>query len=351
MKKTFSLVMIILNLFLLSGCNNELSLEDIYFDNVNYNNLTNSFTDIFVDDNTVFYYYSGLFSNQIRMYKDGKRKTILLNNLAFSNETLYDYVFIEDFIYFSTYNDTTEQDSIYKYYLSTKTYEKIITTTYISSWMGTKDFIAYSKYYDSKGLYVYDIKNKTEMLVLEGNTEFCVVNNKVRYITTDGNKLHKIYEFDLATNKSQKIGEFSLEYESDLLSYNFTSNYIVVSDYEINNNITVWSTNSKVYKYTLPLPIQQIIAGENFAYALCYESEEFSSSAIDHKYNGIYKIDLSSGDYEKIYDYADDDTDIYTYSDSIIYISRFEFHFWRGFHSTLYKYDDNSEETIELFRY
>lgn len=349
MKKAFCFIVIFIIIFSLCSCHkNTIILENINFDTVNYNNSINDSTGICTDDDTFFYYFSGLMSNRILMYKDGKKETIILNNLAFSNEAVYDYIFIENFMYLSTYNDTTKEKSIYKYYPSTKTYEKIISSTNLLSWMGTKDFVVYL----TNNLYIYDIKNKTEKLVVEGNINFCVVNNNVRYITTDGNRLHKIFEFDLTTNMSQKLGEFLLKYESDLLTYNFTSDSIVVCDHETaRNSITIWSTNNKTYEYTLPISVQEIIAGEDFAYALCYESEDYSTSAKENINNGVYKINLSNGDYEKIYDYANDDIDIYVHSDSLIYIIRFNFHFLRGFYNTVYKYDDTSKEITELFRY
>ena len=359
MKRVISFIVIILNVFLLCACgaNNDVSFEGVYFDALNYNNINNQFEGIYAKDDVVFFCKFGLLGYQYRVFKDGKR-TKIISDSEFEDEfTCSDLLPVGDVAYFSTYNDSTEQDFIYKYDLLSKTYSILFETRDMSYFMPAKNFIVYSKYnekeYDSSkldiynyDLYVYDLQSKTHKVICKDVNEFSIVENKIRYIITDGDDLYRVFEYDFENNKSQKLGEFKYEGNSEYLSYNFTKNNVIISDIEKEESIFVWSADGKTADYTLPLPITQCIAGDKYAYAVCFKD------TANTKYNGIYKIDLSTGKYENVYsDNIAEDTEISVYSDDVIYIIKFKTPLIGRHMKIVHKFDVNSKEIEELFRY
>jgi len=365
MKKTIAVLLIILNVLMIFGCGkSEVSLEGVYFDKPNYNNVNNSYSYISADGETVFYDDSGFVESKIRVYKDKKSQKILDDGM-FSNEYMWgDFFVIEDFAYFATYHEQAQKDIIYRYDLATKTYEKLFITKEIGSWLGTKDYIAFYYFtddfkYDPNGfeindLYIYDVKTKAVTLVCKDVVDYGIVNNKIRYLTSDKEGLYNILEYDHTAKGSHKLGETT--YISEYYSANYSSDFVTLCDVCESDSITVWSKDGKTAEYTLPSTIEQLIVGEKYAFAVCYEYPNMDglfdglvSKPPKNKEAGIYKVDLSNGEYEKIHD-ADEDTEIYVFSDDIIYIFQNKLNLIGQYKGTLYKFDVTTNESTKLFK-
>ena len=169
-------------LLTLSGCLDSSGINKVNFNSINYNNDT--YDTFWADRDTVFYQSMGLYTTRIFMNNNGRKKRLLHSN-DFGDERLQDHFQpVTDFAYFETVSNETDDSFIYKYKFSDRTYKKIFTTNNIYQWMGTKNFIAFTKWsedfdyenydenYDDRYMYVYphdlffyDIKSKKEILI------------------------------------------------------------------------------------------------------------------------------------------------------------------------------------------
>ncbi len=327
MKRVLSFILITLFLVSLCGCNQNNDLDNITFDFVNYNNLYYPYSTFCAKDDTVFYNSDGFYNQRIFAYHNGV-KTKLLEARDFDNETFYgEFLVINNFAYFTTGSEDNAKRHFYKYNLSDKTYNKLFTTDPVSSWMSTPEYIVFMKYSEDEAkqenelynLYIYDIKNKTENLISEDVREFGIVKNRLRYIVPVDSDLLRVYEYNLYSKEIQKLINISYPHKDKLITYNFTDEYTIICDYDQSNSFSLYSSNGKFIEYSLPKNIQRFIAGDKFAYAVSYDSEKNSSTAVKHSDNGIYKINLSNGNFEKIND-ANDNTKIIVLSGEQIYI-------------------------------
>ncbi len=369
MKKIISLHLIIVSFVLLCSCTQNKIITDTNFTKYNYNNLYNGVHNTFcAQDGTVFYDSDGFYNLRVFVYKDGK-KTKLLENRDFLDEEFYGNFFaINNFAYFETFSETDEKYHIYKYLLAENKYEKIHTTDNLYTWMATQNYIAFFKFSDIGyndnelyDLYYYDIIKQKETMVCENVAEFGIVKNKLRYIIPNDNDTLELFEFDFYNKITQKLSEINFkntkQQVEELLLFNFSEDYTTIYDYGDSafNNFIVWETNGIKRKYSLPLPIQQFCIGDKFAYAICFE--DINSEYILHKVpiknknNGIYKINLSTGEYEKIYDKIDDDTNIIVISDDEIYITQGNMTFIGLYKTTVYQYNVNKYKIEKLFVY
>lgn len=355
MKRIIALLTTVMILISCTACSKNSSLSNVHFDSVNYNNLYDqSFSgSVWINSDTIFYNFNG-FYNQCTFVRNNKKDIKLIEDNDFSDESYYgDFFVIDGFMYFSTLTETEPVgDYIYRYSLSEQKYEQVLSTTNLAFWLVTKEHIVFSKFGtedDICDLYIYNMQSKTETLVAEDILEFGIANNKLRYLTqaTDDNIF--VYETDFYGRQPQKLGEFTAKIQ-DYPIFNFTTNYIVSNCTQIENesSISVYSTQGKYSEYNLPRPVQQLICGDEYAYAVCFEYQELSSDIVRHKDNGIYRINLSDGSYKKIDSVTTNTTEVRVNSDNEIYIIKEAFSIFR-YRRTIYKMDVNENTKKRFF--
>lgn len=349
MKKILLFLIISTVIISFSGCNNiannnTFDTKNMKFENINYNNYFNNWSNnnLWINNDIYLYGYDGFYNIKTFAYHNGNKVKLFESN-DFINETYYGEIFpINDFAYFTTSTDDNNQN-FYKFSFANQSYEKLFTTSNYSEWMGTLNYIAFSQYRDEEltltDLLIYNINKGTTTLICNDILSFGIVDNKIRYLTSLNADTLALFEYDHTNDKSNKIGEISVEIKDEFPIYNFTNDYTTIAQYDSDDyrKITVYSSDGSTYKYSLPKPVQQFVAGEHFAYAVCYETEEYSSTAVRHKDNGIYKINLADGSYELVETIANDDTKIHVVSDDEIYITQYEMNFIGQYKGHVYK--------------
>lgn len=343
MKRIVTILLILTILLSLAGCKNNVSVNEINFESLNYNNYYNyrCSCDLWVNDDIYLYNSDGFYNMRTFAYKDGNKVKLFESN-DFVNETYYGEIFpINDFAHFTTSTDDNNQN-FYKFSFANQSFEKLFTTKSYSEWMGTLDYIAFSQYRDQEltlnDLFIYNINKNTTTSICNDISSFGIVDNKIRYLTSANTDILELFEYDHTNDKSNKIGEISVEIKDEIPIYNFTNNYTIIAQYDSDDyRFTVYSSDGSTCEYSLPKPIQQFVAGEYFAYAVCYETEKYSSSAVKHKDNGIYKIKLADGSYDVVEPLANEDTEIHVVSDDEIYITQHEMNFIGQYKGHVYK--------------
>ncbi len=353
MKRIVTILLMLAILLSLTGCKNNVSVKEIYFESLNYNNYYNyrCSCDLWINDDIYLYNSDGFYNMRTFAYQNSNRAKLFESN-DFIDETYGGEIFpINDFAYFTTTTDDNNQN-FYKFYFKNQSYEKLFTTNGYSGWMGTVDYIAYKKpdgLLDN--LYIYNIEKNNEKLICNNTVEFGIVNRKIRYLTPINDDTLALFEYDHVNNESNKIGEISVKTKDTLPIYNFTNEYTIVSGYDNDDyrKFAIYSSDNLTRQYTLPKPIQQFVAYESFAYAVCYETEEYSSSAIKHKDNGIYKINLADGSYDVVETLANDDTEIHVVSDDEIYITQYAMNFIGQYKGQVYKMIISNKTKTKIF--
>jgi hypothetical protein len=101
------------------------------------------------------------------------------------------------------------------------------------------------------------------------------------------------------------------------------------------------------------MTIAHFVAGDKYAFAVCYETPRDSTTRIRHKDNGIYRIDLSTGNYEKIRNISGERARIYVLSDEQIYIITGRTHYlmFMMYKETVYSLDVEKQKAKRLFMY
>ncbi|MBQ3528459.1 MAG: hypothetical protein IJA52_07915 [Clostridia bacterium] len=371
-------------------------IKDINITNPNYNNIdSDSFTMIqAASGDTVFYAWSGFYNPHISVF-DGNRKHHVMNGLKFYSEMYNgDFFVLGDSAYFSTTSFDIEEElhpnaeddliydlqeykeyNFYRYDLGSKEHAKMfsIESSYIYTWYASTDFFAFKKYLYEKeddeavisdlySLTCYDLAENTEILVCDSIVSCSVVSGKLRYLTFSEGTFN-VFEYDTKTRLSEKLGDFSIdgynyeEYTVSYHTYNYTEEKIIVSSYNDNyDTIAVYDiAEDTLCEYTLPATIVSAIAGEKYIFAdihtegvYYYGEDENVTSEADEEIDGIYRIDLSDGSYEKLDIFANEDTALFVVSDDELIIEQGKMAFIR-YKTTVFSYDVKNKELKELF--
>lgn len=356
MKKLLAILLLLSVTIPLVGCSgkaNTIDLRQIKFDSVNYNNLY-SFPSFGADRKTVLYTSDAWYSTQLFLCQN-QNAAKLFESADFPDEFFQgDFMPIDQSIYFRTNSNESEECHIYRYDLPNQTHSKLLSAEWLYEWMVTGDFIAYeiSSDYGGYDLYVYSMDRQESSLVCKDIWDFGIVNGALRYLyVTDTDELDYC-EHDLNTQESTLLFSIPPAKHKFHNYYNFTENYLIgFSLYEESAEFTVFSADGSCNVYTLPRAIQQFVAGDQFAYAVCYNTKESDYSMIKHEDNDIYRIDLSDGTYEALDYTVNRGTSIYTVSDDLIYILQIKQRFI-GPSATLVSLFDYSTGThTKLFQY
>ena len=216
MKRIVTILLMLAILLSLTSCKNNVSVKEIYFESLNYNNYYNfrCSCDLWINDDIYLYNSDGFYNMRTFAYQNSSKVKLFESN-DFINETYYGEIFpINDFAYFTTSTDDNNQN-FYKFSFANQSYEKLFTTSNYSEWMGTLNYIAFSQYRDEEltltDLFIYNIVEDTITPICNDILSFGIVNNKIRYLTSLNTDTLVLFEYDHTDDKSNKIGEISVK--------------------------------------------------------------------------------------------------------------------------------------------
>lgn len=356
MKKLLAILLVLCVMIPLAGCSEKTEKLDpgqVKLDSANYNNL---YDHLFfrTDGKTVLYTSEYWYNKRLFAYQN-QAVAKLFASADFSDKFFQGSFWgIDQSIYFRTHSNEGEEQHIYRYDLPSQTHTKLLTAECLYDWMVTGEYIAYeiSSDYGCYDLYVYSMDRQESSLVCKDIWSFGIVNGALRYLyVTDTDEL-QYYEYDLDTQESTLLFSIHPTKHRFHSNFNFTEDYLIgFTYYEESAEITVYSADGSNNVYTLPRTIQQFVAGDQFAYAVCYNTKESDYSMIKHEDNGIYRIDLSDGTYEALDCSVNRGTSIYTVSDDLIYILQIKQRFIGQSYTYVYRYEHSTDTTTTLFRY
>lgn len=294
------------------------------FPTANFNNSYQLGGDFWAFDDHVFYMQDGFYN--MGVYWRSPDETVkLLEESDFIDDSV-DYANIRDIfvsggdLYFRLSTDLFTQ--IYRYDLSENTYTPVCQTPYLFSWAVMDDYLVYREHpanYEPRRapLWICDLNTGTATQICEDVEEFGIVDGQLRYITCAD--AYTLYAYDPAQDSSSVLGAFTGDWEV----FNFTTDAVVMYNWnrDRNRELGVYTLRSGTATvYTMPRGIQFMAAGDRYAYAVIYDTQKNSSSAVASGENGIYRIDLTDGSYRVVNKAYGSGTELYVASDDRIYI-------------------------------
>ena len=360
------------------------------FESFNYNNVENAwYTNIeYAEENTVFFwdtpsaaifplfFFGGGYITSLNVF-DGDKKHIFLRDNSRAKESLVGDFAIVDSVAYYTANQTLddgiedgtylERINFYSYDRSEKKSEKIysVDTYCVNSWMVCDDKLAYTTFEETPyiededytyELYVRDLTKEKTIDICDKAKSYSFVGGELRYITYE-EKTFYLWKYDFDAKKSVQIGTFDGAmgmddhlYEEEL-GYNFTQDKIIITgesrDY---TRFYIYDIETgALTDHNLPEEVDSLVAGEAYAYAVCVNLDDMYGDYTDSPDNGIYKIDLTDGTYEKTSYEADGGTCIYVSSDDDeVYIEQYR-DAGLSAAKTVYRYDAKNDKSVKLF--
>lgn len=326
-KRVFAFVLVCVIALCLFACGKEQPLPTAFPDG-NFNNSYWSGDRFWAYENTLFYLQDGFYNMGIYRSDNGEKVRLLQENdlrQATSTDCWLGGIYpCGSYLYFEL--GSSDGYVLYRYDLISGTYAPLIELPRTDGWLIVGDFCVYREGLitgekEQSALYIHNLRTDTRTLVCPDVVEFGIVNGQLRYLTYT--VAYALYQYDGASGNSLLLGTFSCDLGSDYDHFNFTSDTVILHNYSWahQRNLTVYTISSqRTAAYTLPLPIHQLTAYDRYAYAVLFDTTWDSSQAIPGKENGLYRIDLTDGSYEKILSDADDLTEIHVVSDDQVYI-------------------------------
>ncbi len=347
------------------GKNKEPDLwQTVKIEKQNYNNVHNSlFSRIeAAAQDTVFYYdwyptailLPGTMATKLCAF-DGESHVIKKDTYSSSDILVGDFAIEGNDLYYTangvdpedTDPLTNERTYLYRYdRIERKSEEVFSVNSYtLDCWMVCGDLCAYSKYGeecyiediegyaygddDPHGLFLYDMEKERTTDICEDIWSFSFVDGALRYVTLkDGT--FSLWEYDTKAEKSLLLGSFDgkMAYDDELyeesLHFNFTKDKLIFSgesrDYAKYYVYTI--ENGLLKSFVLPAEIDTLIAAEDYAYALCYDTDRNSWEAVFDEASGIYRISLADNTYEKINFDISEFTYLFVANDNDLYIAQ-----------------------------
>jgi len=323
------LVLLMVLILLISGCGASVAeeiqsvLDSGGFPMPNFNNEYLVRLDFWAFGDITFYEQDGFYNMAFWVEVDG-RKEKLFEESDFSSDRWYvsidEFYVCKDSVYFVViYYEREGLDFshavLYCYDLNTNTYETVLEVPYMFRWVVVEPYLIYSTFYDERDkLVVCDLKTGEETVVCEDIAEFGIVENELRYIT--GNGPYELYCCSISGGTVEKLGEFDRVYDEGYDFFNFTPDAVVMYNYSTTYDeqlVVYYPVTDHIAVYGMPLEIQCMVACREYAFVLLGDSSDMG--------DGIYRVKLSDGTYEKVA-YADNGNGIYAASDSEVYLIR-----------------------------
>lgn len=249
----------------------------------------------------------------------------------------------DNYLYFEL--NTDQEDWLYRYDLKESTYAPICEIPSLYRWAVVDNYFIYREHPSNNDenrspLCIYNLMDGTTTQVCANVEEFGIVDGQLRFITNAD--AYELFQYNYIENYSTILGTFYCELDDTYDIFNFTPDGVVMlncsKDY--NQNIVVYSLSSNsTAVYTLPKGIHNMVAYDQYAYVVVYDTQKNSSEAVAAEENGIYRINLADGSYEVIESNASDDTEIHVISDDCIYIVQRKMNILFQSRCYVYKFD------------
>lgn len=355
-------IMILLTVCLLCvcffGCNSETSncAEGVSFTGANFNNDFWFSGNFWAFEDDLFYLRDGYY-NLGAYWAAGANTEKLFEESDFANESVEhtqigDFFVSENWLYFELV--TEKQDMLYRCDLTNGTYEPVCEIPFLYRWAVMDNYFIYLEHPKNNGerrypLCIYNLKEGTTTQICSNVEEFGVINGQLRYITYGDE--YALYQFDFEENCSAAIGTFGCEFDDKYDVFNFVLDGVVMLNWgrENGQNLVVYTLSSNsTAVYTFPKEIQRMVAYDQFAYAVVYDTHKNSSDAVASEENGIYRIHLTDGSYEAVQSDASEGTNIHVISDDCVYILQRKMNLLFQARTHIYKFDYQTGDKEKL---
>ena len=330
MKRIVLLLALCLIIINLSACTTkqEHTTSVTSFPQANFNNNYWFSGDFWAFDDHVFYKKDGFYNMGVYWSVNGNNRKLFeesdFANDSIKHTTIGDIFVYDYYLYFAL--NTDQKNMLYRYDLRENTYAPVCEIPNLYRWVVVDNYFIYREHplnNDEKRspLCIFNFVDGTTTQVCANVEEFGIVDGQLRYITNTDT--YELYQYDYATKQSTVLGEFHCEFDDAYDIFNFTPDCVVMLNWsrDYNRNLVVYSLSSNsTAVYTLPKGIHNMVAYDQYAYAVVYDTQKHSSEAVAAEENGIYRINLTDGSYEVVESNATDDTEIHVVSDDRIYI-------------------------------
>lgn len=364
MKRFFAILLTLVMLTSLCACDfkfpekyrGELNLSYITEADINYNNNVNFLSrNFFVAKDLCLYTTVTEGGEYFCLSKDGKK--IALFNIESVEGEGFDYhsfSTLNNRLYFSTYlyDDETAVTSVfYDFDFATKQFTEHLRQDEVIKWLALQNGLLYSCDDDrgDRSLYYYNFDKKE--FIAGGVYEFSVINGKVRYVVY--NNEYVLYEYDIETKATKKLGAFSNFNSLASLEFYFTADALVFADtdklyYSPNGSYFVLDINSgEITENNIPQNIENFAVADKYAFALTRDyTNPFKEKA------ALYLIELKTGKATYLNcEKPEDISSVIAQSDSVIYLKKYIDNPFSYSTSSVSKYDVTTQQTTELFKY
>lgn len=322
----------------------------------NFNNNYGFSGDFWAFDDTLFYLQDGFYNMGVYWSVNGNNRKLFEESDFLSDSiketTIGDIFPFDSCLYFVLYTD--RQDALYRYDLSDNTYNAVCEVPSLYRWVVVNDYFIYREHPSSNDekrspLCIYNMTDGSTTEVCPDVEEFGIVDGELRYITYT--EAYELYRYNYLEDRAASLGTFYCELDDAYDIFNFTPSGVVMLNWsnECRNTMAVYSISSNsTAVYTMPKGIDQLVACDQYAYAVVYDTQKNSSEAVAARENGIYRINLADGSYEIIERNADDDTEIHVASDDRIYIIQRKTGFLFRSRRHVYKFDYKTRSKKKL---
>ena len=364
MKRIALLLALCLIIIIFSACSaeQEETISVASFPQANFNNNYWFSGDFWAFDDTLFYLQDGFYNMGAYWSTNGNNYKLFEESDFANDSTKYtvigDIFVCDSYLYFELYTDDQE-GWLYRYDLKESTYASVCEIPSLYRWVVVDNYFIYREHPSNNDdncspLCIYNFGDNTTTQVCANVEEFGIVDGQLRYITNAD--AYELYEYNYIEKQSTVLGKFYCEFDDACDIFNFTPDHIVMLSWsrDYYHNLVVYSLSSNsTAVYTLPKGIHNMVAYDQYAYAVVYDTQKNSSEAVAAEENGIYRINLTDGSYEVVESNASDNTEIHVTSDDCIYIVQRKMNILFQSRRHVYKFDyrTGSKEKLTVIMY
>lgn len=349
MKRIAILLALCLIIIHLSACSaeQEETISVTSFPQANFNNNYWFSGDFWAFDDTLFYLQDGFYNMGAYRSTNGNNDKLFEDSDFANDSTKYiaigDIFVCDSYLYFEL--NTDQEDWLYRYDPKESTYAPVCEIPSLYRWVVVDNYFIYREHPSNNDdnhspLCIYNLLDNTTTQVCANVEEFGIVDGQLHYITNAD--AYELYQYNYIEKKSTVLGKFYCEFDDAYDIFNFTPDYVVMLNWnrDYYHNLVVYSLSSNsTAVYTLPKAIHNMVAYDQYAYAVVYDTQKNSSEAVAAEENGIYRINLADGSYEVVESNASDDTEIHVISDDCIYIVQRKMNILFQSRRHVYKFD------------
>lgn len=278
----------------------------------NYNNvITTALNDFCPKEDKIYYVSSGVWNSGI--YRaDGETNECVISDAELESDFTFEYdlqVFEND-IYFWTSNFDYDKFVLYAYNTNTEELTKCLTVNDVyGAWTVFNGVIIFTTMSDGAGMYDlwYTSPGGTPTKIADNAEAFGIAGDQIRYVLNDyGSKNYRVYSHDIDTDTSLALCEFDYNSNDPCLCFNFTDDQVIFYDESDADVVNVYTISSDALtSYEVAGEVRSISCFENYAFLAIGngEADLFSEEDnVETEACEIYRMDLSSGNTERISD-------------------------------------------------